>query len=102
MTGMIMDRRDQVLMTFLEPASFCTTTLRSRCSSTKGPFLRLRGIFSTPTYASCRRCDDARCTCRFPCWRDGCDPQPDPKGKQGDVHRKSYLHHHHAGGQPGS
>src|ERR687897_3583576 len=42
---MIIDRRDQVLMTFLEPASFWLTTLRSRWSSTKGPFLRLRGIF---------------------------------------------------------
>src|SRR3546814_4806254 len=45
MAGMIIERRDQVLMTFLDPASFWTTTLRSRCSSTKGPFLRLRGIF---------------------------------------------------------
>ena len=43
--GMIIERRDQVLMTFFEPASFAVTTLRYRWSSTKGPFLRLRGIF---------------------------------------------------------
>src|SRR5215207_1233415 len=42
---MIIERRDHVLMTFLLPASFCVTTLRSRWSSTKGPFFRLRGIF---------------------------------------------------------
>ena len=44
MAGMIIERRDQVLMTFLEPASFCTSTFLMRWSSTKGPFLRLRGI----------------------------------------------------------
>src|SRR6186997_2668520 len=45
MAGTIIERRDHVLMTFLVPASFWLTTLRSRWSSTKGPFLRLRGIF---------------------------------------------------------
>ena len=43
--GMIIERRDQVLITFLLLASFAVITLRSRWSSTKGPFLRLRGIF---------------------------------------------------------
>src|SRR5471032_1649145 len=43
---MIIERRDQVLITFFDLASLATTTLRSRCSSTKGPFLRLLGIFS--------------------------------------------------------
>src|ERR1700722_9413458 len=41
---MIMDRRDQVLMTVLVPFSFCTSTFFIRWSSTKGPFFRLRGI----------------------------------------------------------
>src|SRR5690606_4431381 len=45
MAGTIIERRDQVLITFLLLASFCAATLRKRCSSTKGPFLRLRGIF---------------------------------------------------------
>src|ERR1700761_75522 len=44
MAGMIMDRRDHVLMTVLVPFSFCTSTFFIRWSSTKGPFLRLRGI----------------------------------------------------------
>src|SRR5260370_8091688 len=39
-----MERRDHVLMTVLEPLSFCTSTFFIRWSSTKGPFLRLRGI----------------------------------------------------------
>ena len=45
MSGTIIDRRDHVRITFFVPASFCLSTFWSRCSSTKGPFLRLRGIF---------------------------------------------------------
>src|SRR3954463_15392805 len=44
MAGTIIDRRDQVLITFLVPLSFCTSTFFIRWSSTKGPFFRLRGI----------------------------------------------------------
>src|ERR1700728_398344 len=42
--GTIMDRRDQVLITFLVPLSFCRSTFLIRWSSTNGPFFRLRGI----------------------------------------------------------
>src|SRR3954469_82038 len=42
--GTIIERRDHVLMTFLVPLSFCTSTFFIRWSSTKGPFFRLRGI----------------------------------------------------------
>jgi hypothetical protein len=41
---MIVDRRDQVLMTCLVFFSFWTSTFFSRWSSTNGPFFRLRGI----------------------------------------------------------
>ncbi len=44
MSGMIVDRRDQVLITFLVPFSFWTSTFLSRWSSTNGPFFRLRGM----------------------------------------------------------
>src|SRR4051812_1628625 len=44
MAGTIIDRRDQVLMTFLVPLSFWTSTFFMRWSSTKGPFFRERGI----------------------------------------------------------
>src|SRR5690348_9361550 len=44
MSGMIVERRDQVLITFLLPLSFCTSTFLSRWSSTNGPFFKLRGI----------------------------------------------------------
>src|SRR5690348_15882138 len=43
-SGMMVDRRDQVLMTCLVFLSFCTSTFLSRWSSTNGPFLRLRVI----------------------------------------------------------
>src|ERR1051325_10396033 len=49
MAGTIIERRDHVLMTFLVPLSFCTSTFFCRWSSTNGPFFRLRGIwFSGP------------------------------------------------------
>src|SRR4051812_18524065 len=44
MSGMIVERRDHVLITFLLPLSFCASTFLSRWSSTNGPFFRLRGI----------------------------------------------------------
>src|ERR687893_339334 len=44
MSGMIVERRDQVRMTCLVPASFCASTFLSRWSSMNGPFFRLRGI----------------------------------------------------------
>src|SRR5689334_20178532 len=49
MSGMIVERRDQVLITFLLPRSFCTSTFFSRWSSTNGPFLTLRGIAQSLT-----------------------------------------------------
>src|SRR5690606_25712257 len=44
MSGMIVDRRDQVLMTVFLPDSLSASTFLSRWSSTNGPFFRLRGI----------------------------------------------------------
>src|SRR5690606_33187238 len=44
MSGMIVDRRDQVLMTVFWPFSLRSSTFLRRWSSTNGPFLRLRGI----------------------------------------------------------
>src|SRR3712207_4251497 len=44
MSGMIVERRDQVRMTCLLPASFWASTFLSRWSSMNGPFFRLRGI----------------------------------------------------------
>src|SRR5947209_19621667 len=44
MSGMIVERRDQVLITCLVPASLCASTFLSRWSSMNGPFFRLRGI----------------------------------------------------------
>src|SRR3981189_1833129 len=42
---MIVERRDHVLITFLEFLAFCASTFLTRWSSTNGPFFRLRGIF---------------------------------------------------------
>src|SRR5690349_9652725 len=49
MSGMIVDRRDHVLITALEFLSFAESTFLSRWSSTNGPFLRLRGISCLPS-----------------------------------------------------
>ena len=48
MSGMMVERRDQVLMTFLSPLELRTSTFLSRWSSTKGPFFRLRGMTPQP------------------------------------------------------
>src|SRR6476619_3092083 len=48
MSGTIIDRRDQVLMTLWEPLAFSASTFFWRWSSTKGPFFRLRGISLLP------------------------------------------------------
>src|SRR6185369_1956965 len=37
-SGITVDRRDQVLMTFFSPPRFITSTFSSRGTSTKGPF----------------------------------------------------------------
>src|SRR5215212_964772 len=44
MTGTIIERRDQVLITLWEPLSFSASTFFIRWPSTNGPFFRLRGI----------------------------------------------------------
>src|SRR3954451_21253355 len=48
MSGMMVDRRDQVRMTVFLPDSLRTSTFLSRWSSTNGPFFRLRGILLPP------------------------------------------------------
>jgi hypothetical protein len=55
MSGMTVERRDQVLMTLRSPAAFMASTFSRRWSSTNGPFLRLRGMVPT----SVRRAYDA-------------------------------------------
>src|SRR6516165_2604745 len=52
-SGMMVDRRDQVLITCLVFFSFCTSTFFNRWSSTNGPFFRLRGmiLYSWPLLA---------------------------------------------------
>src|SRR5437762_12124010 len=44
MSGMMVDRRDHVLMTRFSLVEFRSSTFLSRCSSTNGPFFRLRGM----------------------------------------------------------
>src|SRR5204863_2273267 len=45
---MIVERRDQVLITVFLPDSFSASTFLSRWSSTNGPFFRLRGMCFLP------------------------------------------------------
>src|SRR5262245_38108883 len=44
MSGVIVERRDHVLMTLRSPDAFISSTFFARWSSTNGPFFRLRGI----------------------------------------------------------
>ena len=44
MSGIIVLRRDQVLITLRSPLAFIASNFLRRCSSTNGPFLRLRDI----------------------------------------------------------
>src|SRR5487761_2451412 len=52
MSGMTVERRLQVLMTFFSLAAFIASTFLRRCPSMKGPFLRLRDIFYLPPRAA--------------------------------------------------
>src|SRR5262245_8860978 len=45
MSGITVERRDQVLTTFFSFFVLRASTFLSRCSSTKGPFFSERGIF---------------------------------------------------------
>ena len=45
---MMVERRDQVLMTFFSPLELSTSTFFNRWSSTNGPFFKLRGISAQP------------------------------------------------------
>jgi hypothetical protein len=47
--GMIIERRDQVLIGFLFPLSRAFSTFVSKCRSINGPFLRERGMVN-PLY----------------------------------------------------
>src|ERR1700730_13762059 len=50
MSGMIVERRDQVLITRFSLRLLRSSTFLSRCSSTNGPFFRLRGM-SLPLFS---------------------------------------------------
>ena len=52
MSGMIVERRDQVLMTRFSLRELRSSTFFSRWSSTKGPFFRLRGMCLLPPGAA--------------------------------------------------
>src|SRR4051812_27246934 len=61
MSGMMVERRDQVLMTFFSFAAFCASTFFNKWSSTNGPFFRLRAIsipYLAPTAASATTTND--------------------------------------------
>src|ERR687897_1599911 len=54
-SGVTVERRDHVLMTFRSPDAFMASTLMRRWSSTNGPFFRLRGIGYLPREPRRRR-----------------------------------------------
>src|SRR5579863_10254484 len=52
MSGITVERRLQVLMTFFSLAAFIASTFFKRWASMKGPFLRLRDILYLPPRAA--------------------------------------------------
>src|SRR6266545_2775687 len=54
MSGVTVERRDQVLMTLRSPDAFMVWTFDARWSSTNGPFLRLRGMLATSSSSPSR------------------------------------------------
>src|SRR2546423_7110169 len=97
-----MDRRDQVLMTFLVPLSFCVVTFFIRWSSTKGPFFTLRGIAAAPSVSG--RYDDAaeRSARHWACGLGGGGPLARALGAPGGGPRGACPHPPPPGGPPGS
>src|SRR5215831_2128865 len=58
-SGIIVERRDQVLITFFWLVRIISSTFLARCRSTKGPFLIDRAIFHLlASYAGAPRTDD--------------------------------------------
>src|SRR5258708_37400138 len=49
-SGSTVLERDQVLITFFEPAVFCASTFFTRAACTNGPFLMLLAMVSIPDY----------------------------------------------------
>src|SRR4029079_16244460 len=58
MSGVMVERRDHVLITLRSPASFAASIFFCRWSSTNGPFFRLRGISLPPCPATAAAADD--------------------------------------------
>ena len=59
MSGMIVERRDHVLMTRFSFFVFSASTFFNRWSSTNGPFFKLRGIRSPTSTVASRGCGGA-------------------------------------------
>src|SRR5699024_266338 len=103
--GVIVERRDQVLITLFLFASFSASTFLSRWSSTNGPFFKLRGMCSyLPTRLSASSWRPAACgqsSCRSPYVSES-DPPEYRSGSPDDARRPCGLHHRRVGGPPGS
>src|SRR4030067_33499 len=100
MSGMMVDRLDQVLMTFLSPCSTALRNFRARLSSTYGPFLIDRATEVTP----CSVISDAlRCRGRKPCSCGSCAPwSAFPTACRDASPRRISPPPRRAGGPPGS
>src|SRR5262249_38341380 len=99
MSGITVDRRDHVLITFLSPAAFCASTFFNKCSSTNGPFFKLRDMITSGPFQSD---DDEQSTSKMASSFDVFDLAVDPKEKLGDDHQNFFLLHHQVDDQQDS
>src|SRR5579872_7034604 len=95
-SGVTVERRLQVLMSFFSPDALSVSTFFIRWPSTKNPFLRLRAIkpssYGRCTFASaCYAWSFGQAPCCPIGRRVPCAGQP-----------ATSLHHHHVGGRVGS
>src|SRR5512138_1859725 len=101
-SGLIVERRDQVLITFLSPLEFNASTFLSRWSSMNGPFFNERGIFHSLRVISSS--DDLQPDASaISASAASCNPwSAYPTASPDDVRLSFALHRHPSGGPPGS
>ena len=101
MSGVIVERRDHVLMTLRSPD--CVHALDLHPQVLVDERALLQAARHRAATSGCRGCgDDERSSGRTSCPSCGCGPRACPTATPGGDHPSSCPRHHRAGGRPGS
>src|SRR5579863_9361127 len=103
-SGMTIERRDQVLIGLRSFLAEATCTFLARCRSTNGPFFNERGMCLYTPISGSGFCGAERSCCPCACCGGSSDPsRADPTAIPGeDCLVRTYPHHHRAGDRPDS